>query len=49
LARPDPPAQLVELGKAEAVGAVDDQGVGDGMSSPLSTIVVDSSTSYLRS
>jgi hypothetical protein len=27
---PDPAAQLVQLGQAEAVGAVDDDGVGGG-------------------
>ena len=46
---PDAAAQLVELRQAEAVGAVDDEVLALGMSSPLSTIVVDSSTSYFLS
>jgi hypothetical protein len=45
LGPPDAAAKLVELGEAEAVGAVDDERVGARMSSPLSTMVVESSTS----
>jgi hypothetical protein len=46
----DAAAQLIELRQAEHVGAVHDQGVGGrDVEAGLSTMVVDSSTSYLPS
>ncbi len=41
---PDAAAQLVQLRQAEAVRAVDDDGVGRGTSMPVSMMVVHSST-----